>query len=99
MKTIPIKVSIKSASPDWNPIFNSIQVGPDDEAAGSFLVIYGNDSQNDSAKISLDWDEWDDLVNIVTNGSGNKYEKYIKTTALILGGRRYENKRIRIQKT
>jgi hypothetical protein len=73
MKTIPIKVSIKSASPDWNPIFNSIQVGPDDEAAGSFLVIYGNDSQNDSAKISLDWDEWDDLVKVVRKYR-NKWE-------------------------
>ncbi len=31
----------------------------------SFLIIYGNDSQNDSAKISLDWDEWDDLVKVV----------------------------------
>jgi len=65
MKSIPIKVSIKSASLDWNPIFNSVQVGVDDEASGSFLIIYGNDSQNDSAKISLDWDEWDDLVKVV----------------------------------
>jgi hypothetical protein len=65
MKTIPIKVSIKSANLDWNPIFNSIQVGVDDEASGSFLTIYGNDSQNDGAEISLGWDEWDDLVKVV----------------------------------
>lgn len=65
MKTIPTKVSIKSASPDWNPIFNSVQVGPDDEAAGSFLTIRGNDTQNNNAKISLDWEEWDDLVKVV----------------------------------
>ena len=70
MKTIQIKVSIKSASLDWNPIFNSVQVGVDDEASGSFLIIYGNDSQNDSAKISLDWDEWDTLVEVVA-----KYRK------------------------
>jgi hypothetical protein len=65
MKSIPTKVSIKSDSPDWNPIFNSIQVGPDDEAAGSFLTIYGNDTQDNIAKISLDWEEWDDLVKVV----------------------------------
>ena len=65
MKSIPIKVSIKSANLDWNPIFNSVQVGVDDEASGSFLIIYGNDPQNHSAKISLDWDEWDNLVKVV----------------------------------
>ena len=65
MKTIPIKVSIKSASLDWNPVFNSLQVGVDDEAAGSFLVIYGDNERDESAKISLDWDEWDDLVKVV----------------------------------
>ena len=65
MKTIPIKVSIKSDSPDWNPIFNSVQVGPNDEAAGSFLIIYGNDTHDHSAKISLDWEEWDELVKVV----------------------------------
>lgn len=65
MKTMPIKASIQSNNLDWNPIFNSIQVGINDEASGSFLVIYGNDSQNDGAKISLDWDEWDDLVKVV----------------------------------
>lgn len=70
MKTIPIKVSIKSGSSDWNAIFNSIQAGPDDEAAGSFLTIYGNDEQNEGAKISLDWDEWDELVKVV-----RKYRK------------------------
>ena len=70
MKTIPLKVSIKSNHPDWNPVFNSLQAGVDDEAAGSFLVIYGNDSQNDSAKIALDWDEWDYLVKVV-----RKYRK------------------------
>ena len=65
MKTIPIKVSIKSPSSDWNPIFNSIQVGPNDEACGSFLTICGNNAENDSAKISLDWEEWDELVQVV----------------------------------
>jgi len=65
MKSLPIKVSIKSASPGWNPIFNSVQVGPEDDAAGSFLTICGNDEQNNSAKIALDWEEWDELVKVV----------------------------------
>ena len=69
-KEVVTKVSIKSSNPNWNPIFNSIQVGPDDEAAGSFLNIRGNDEQNDSAKISLDWEEWDELVKVVS-----KYRK------------------------
>ena len=69
-KEVVTKVSIKSSNPNWNPIFNSIQVGPDDEAAGSFLTICGNDEQNDSAKISLDWEEWDELVKVVS-----KYRK------------------------
>jgi len=33
-KEIVTKVSIKSNKSDWNPIYNSIQVGPADEAAG-----------------------------------------------------------------
>ena len=65
MKSIPIKVSIKSDNPSWNPIFNSVQVGVDDEAAGSFLIIYGDSERDDSAKISLDWEEWDNLVKVV----------------------------------
>jgi hypothetical protein len=69
-KEVVTKVSIKSSNLNWNPIFNSIQVGPDDEAAGSFLTIRGNDEQNDSAKISLDWEEWDELVKVVS-----KYRK------------------------
>ena len=69
-KQVVTKVSIKSSNLNWNPIFNSIQVGPDDEAAGSFLTILGNDEQNDSAKISLDWEELDELVKVVS-----KYRK------------------------
>ena len=70
MKTIPIQVSIKSASSDWNPIFNSIQVGPNDLAAGSFLTISGENTQNKGSQISLDWEEWDELVKVV-----RKYRK------------------------
>jgi len=65
MKSIPIKVSVKSAALDWNPVFNSVQVGVDDEASGSFLIIYGDNERDDSAKISLDWEEWDELVKVV----------------------------------
>jgi hypothetical protein len=73
MKTIPIKVSVKSAALDWNPVFNSVQVGVDDEASGSFLTIYGDNERDESAKISLDWDEWDDLVKVVRKYR-NKWE-------------------------
>ena len=76
----------QSARPVWDAIRSSAaliiiisvsirasRVGRDDEASGSFLIIYGNDSQNDSAKISLDWDEWDDLVKVVRKYR-NKWE-------------------------
>lgn len=69
-KEIVTQVSIKSTDSDWNPIYNSIQVGPADEAAGSFLRITGKDNQNDGAKIDLDWEEWDALVEVVA-----KYRK------------------------
>jgi hypothetical protein len=64
------RVSIKSNEPNWNPIYNSIQVGPDDESAGSFLKIVGEDEHNDSASLSLNWEEWDTLVKVV-----EKYRK------------------------
>ena len=65
-KEVVTKVSIKSSNSDWNPIYNSIQVGPADEAAGSFLRITGEDEQNGGNIIDLDWDEWDTLVKVVT---------------------------------
>ena len=79
MKTIPIQVSIKSASSDWNPIFNSIQVGPNDLAAGSFLTISGENTQNKDSQISLIGKSGTNslklFVSIAKIGSGNnKYE-------------------------
>lgn len=69
-KEVVTKVSIKSNKSDWNPIYNSIQVGPADEAAGSFLRITGEDEQNQGNIIDLDWEEWDALVEVVA-----KYRK------------------------
>lgn len=69
---IVTQVSIKSNTSrlDWNPIYNSIQVGPADEAAGSFLRITGEDERNQGNIIDLDWNEWDTLVEVVA-----KYRK------------------------
>ena len=68
---IVTQVSIKSNKRlDWNPFYNSIKVGPNDEAAGSFLRITGEDEQNQGNTIDLDWDEWDTLVEVVA-----KYRK------------------------
>jgi len=71
-KEIVTQVSIHSNTSrlDWNPIYNSIKVGPADEAAGSFLKITGEDEVNDGKSLSLDWDEWDTLVKVVA-----KYRK------------------------
>jgi len=65
-KTVPIKISIKSDNPDWNPIFNSIQVGPNEGADGSFLTICGTDSTIEITQVSLAWSEWDELVRVVS---------------------------------
>jgi hypothetical protein len=65
IKGMVTEVSIRSDSPNWNPIFNSIKVGPDDESGGSFLKITAEDERNDGACIRLDWYEWDSIVAVV----------------------------------
>ena len=69
-KEVVTQVSIKADRSDWHPIFNTIKVGPDDEAGGSYLKIIGEDEMNDGRALSLDWDEWDNLVEVVA-----KYRK------------------------
>ena len=69
-KEVVTQVSVKSDRTDWNPIFNTIKVGPDDEAAGSYLKIVGEDEVNNGRALTLDWDEWDNLVEVVA-----KYRK------------------------
>ena len=71
-KEVVTQVSIKGSGGEhqWNPIYNCIKVGPDDEAAGSFLRISGEDEGNEGSSISLDWEEWDALVEVVA-----KYRK------------------------
>ena len=74
MKNLPIQVSILPENKGYglkpNPIFNCIKVCINDEAAGSFLEIIGDDEMNDGAKLTLDWIEWDAIVEVV-----NKYRK------------------------
>lgn len=69
-KELVTQVSIKADRSDWHPIFNTIKVGPDDEAAGSYLKIVGEDEMNDGCVLTLDWEEWDNLVEVVA-----KYRK------------------------
>ncbi len=65
IKAVTTEVSIKSSSPHWNPIFNSIKVGPVDEGGGSFLKITGDDEENEGSSVTIDWEEWDMLVQVV----------------------------------
>lgn len=67
---IVTQVSIKSDDPNWNPVFNSLIVGPADEGGGSYLKISGENDANDGSGIKLDWEEWDKLVEVVA-----KYRK------------------------
>lgn len=69
-KEVVTQVSIKADRSDWHPIYNTIKVGPNDEAGGSFLKIIGEDEMNDGRVLTLDWDEWDNLVEVVA-----KYRK------------------------
>ena len=73
-KEIVTQVSIKSNNPNWNPVFNSLKVGPDDEGGGSYLKIIGEDIEAskdvDGEGIRLDWGECDKLVEVVA-----KYRK------------------------
>jgi len=51
-----------------NPIFSCIEVGPDDEAAGSFLRIKLTSETGERlqpGEITLDWNEWDAITKIV----------------------------------
>ena len=64
------QVSIKSNTKNWNPIFNTMKVGIEDEGAGTFLKIIGEDEHNDGQSLSIDWDEWDAIVEVVS-----KYRK------------------------
>ena len=70
MKEVITEVSIKADRSDWNAVFNSIKVGPDDEGAGSYLKIVGEDENNEGSVLTLDWEEWDALVEVVA-----KYRK------------------------
>ena len=65
MKETITQVSITNNETGSNPVYNCIKVAPQDEAGGSFLRITGDDSENDGASISLDWEEWDAVVKVV----------------------------------
>jgi hypothetical protein len=71
MKETITQVSItNNEEPGANPVYNCIKVSPQDEAAGSFLKITGEDEQNEGTSINLDWEEWDAVVKVVA-----KYRK------------------------
>ena len=72
MKPVITKISLINDDPKSphlnNPIFNCIEVGPDDEAAGSFLRIKLTTEIGEGlqpGEITLDWNEWDALIKIV----------------------------------
>lgn len=72
MKQVITKISLINEDPEAeylnNPIFNCIEVGPDDEAAGSCLRIkLTNDTaeQLQPGEITLNWNEWDAIIKTV----------------------------------
>ena len=72
MKPVITKISLINDDPKSpylnNPIFSCIEVGPDDEAAGSFLRIKLTNETGERlqpGEITLDWNEWDSLIKIV----------------------------------
>lgn len=71
--SIPTRVAIYREGGNWNPVFNTITVGPGDESNGSFLVISGEDENNEGSTINIDWEEWDELCQVVAEHR-NKWE-------------------------
>ena len=80
MNHIPTKIAIKPIKErdittvnkllqnnNWNASFNSIQISFQDEGAGGFLRIHGEDDRSDGSEINLDWGEWDSLVDAVNS--------------------------------
>ena len=72
MKPVITRISLINDDPKSpylnNPIFSCIEVGPDDEAAGSFLRIKLTTEIGEKlqpGEITLDWNEWDALIKIV----------------------------------
>jgi len=72
MKPVITKISLINDDPKSpylnNPIFSCIEVGPDDEAAGSFLRIKLTNETGERlqpGEITLDWNEWDAIIKIV----------------------------------
>ena len=72
MKPVITRISLINDDPKSpylnNPIFSCIEVGPDDEAAGSFLRIKLTNETGERlqpGEITLDWNEWDSLIKIV----------------------------------
>ena len=72
MKPVITKISLINDDPKSpylnNPIFSCIEVGPDDEAAGSFLRIKLTTEMGEKlqpGEITLDWNEWDAITKIV----------------------------------
>jgi hypothetical protein len=72
MKPVITKISLindDTESPYLNnPIFSCIEVGPDDEAAGSFLRIKLTNETGERlqpGEITLDWNEWDAIIKTV----------------------------------
>ena len=72
MKPVITRISLINEDPKSpylnNPIFSCIEVGPDDEAAGSFLRIKLTTEIGEKlqpGEITLDWNEWDALIKIV----------------------------------
>jgi len=72
MKPVITKISLINDDPKSpylnNPIFSCIEVGPDDEAAGSFLRIKLTNETGERlqpGEITLDWNEWDAIIKTV----------------------------------
>jgi len=72
MKPVITKISLINDDPKSphlsNPIFDCIEIGPDDEAAGSYLRIKLTNEQAEQlqpGEITLDWNEWDAIIKTV----------------------------------
>lgn len=63
-KATPTTISVYNKK-TGNPVFDCFKISVEDEGAGSFLKLIGDDEANQGSHLTFDWDEWDAVVSAV----------------------------------
>lgn len=66
MNSIVTRVRVADPKIHENNSFMGYFISIDSEGAGTYLTITGEDRLNDGAKLSFDWEHWDEIVKVVS---------------------------------